>query len=210
MVNEDANVRFRINVTDEDANELLAFTSDFPLMRIDKEGWASFRADDGDIGTHIVTVTVRDRANIAVCATFTITINPVQEPPANVTISSPQNGTVFKAGAGIVLAGNATDEDGDRLNFRWYSDGIEMGSGPNISVASLKPGKHAIVLKVSDGQVTVAAPPVNIEVAAKPAAKSGAKGAIPGFGAAAVVAGIVAVFAARTIAAGGRKGPKAD
>jgi hypothetical protein len=194
-VNEDSNVRFRINVTDEDANEVFTFTSDYPLMLIDKAGWAGFRADDKDIGTHTVTVTVRDKANLSASASFTITVLPVEEPPVNVTINLPVNGTVFKEGTAIVVDGNASDEDGGVLNFTWYSDGNAVGSGPNITVNGLKPGHHSIVLKVSDGQRTVSSPPVNIEVSAKPKPKTGTKGVIPGFEAAAVVAGIVAVLA---------------
>lgn len=198
-VNEDANVRFHINVTDEDAPEVFTITSDYPLMQIDKAGWASFRADDKDVGTHIVTVTVRDRADLTDSVTLTITILPVEEPPAHVTIVIPVNGTKFLEGTAFVLDGNASDEDGDELNFTWYSDGNAMGSGPNITVKGLKPGHHSIVLKVSDGQKTVASPPVNIEVTAKPAPKSGDKGVIPGFGAVAALAGIVAVLAGRSV-----------
>jgi hypothetical protein len=196
-VNEDTNVRFHINVTDEDATEIFTFTSDYPLMQIDKVGWASFRADDLDVGTHIVTVTVRDRANLSASAVFTITILPVEEPPVNVTINVPVNGTVFKEGTAIVLDGNASDEDGGVLNFTWYSDGNAIGSGPNITVSGLKPGAHSIVLKVSDGQRTASSPAVSIEVTAKPKPKTAAKGAISGFGALMALAGISAVIAFR-------------
>ena len=194
-VNEDTNVRFHINATDQDPNDVLSFSSDFPLMSTDKAGWAGFRADDKDIGTHIVTVTVRDKANLSASATFTITILPVEEPPANVTINIPVNGTVFKEGTAIVLDGNASDEDGDVLNFTWYSDGNVIGSGQNINVTGLKPGAHSIVLKVSDGQKTASSPAVSIEVTAKP--KTAAKGAISGFGALMALAGISAVIAFR-------------
>jgi hypothetical protein len=197
-VNEDTNVRFHINATDQDPNDVLAFSSDFPLMSIDKAGWASFRADDQDIGTHTVTVTVRDKANLSASASFTITILPVEEPPANVTINIPVNGTVFKEGADIVLDGNASDEDGDVLNFTWYSDGNVIGSGQNINVTGLKPGAHSIVLKVSDGQKMVSSPAVNIEVSAKPKPKTGSKGIIPGFEALAIIGSMAAIIAARS------------
>jgi len=193
-VNEDSNVRFRINATDPDTNDVLSFSSDFPLMSIDKAGWASFRADDKDVGTHIVTVTVRDKANLSAMATFSITVLPVEEPPANVTVSMPVNGSKYKEGTAVVLDGNASDEDGDVLNFTWYSDGNAIGSGKNITVTGLRPGAHSIVLKVSDGQKNVSSPAVNIEVTAKPAAKSGSKGIIPGFETIIAFAGIVAVI----------------
>ena len=194
-VNEDANVRFHINATDPDAGDVLSFSSDFSLMTIDKSGWASFRADDKDVGTYNVTVTVRDRANLSAVAKFTITILPVEEPPANVTVKSPLNGTKYKEGDAIALDGNASDEDGDILNFTWYSDGNGIGAGRNISVTGLQPGTHTIVLKVSDGQKTVSSQPVSIDVTAKPKPKPQSKGAIPGFGTVMAFAGIVAAIA---------------
>ena len=194
-VNEDANVRFRINATDPDAGDVLSFSSDFSLMTIDKAGWASFRADDPDVGTHDVTVTVRDRSNLSASATFTITVLPVEEPPANVGISLPVNGTEYKEGGAIVLDGNASDEDGDVLNYTWYADGNEVGSGPNINVTGLEPGVHTIVLKVSDGQRTVSSPPVGIEVTAKAKPKTESKGAISGFGTVIAFAGIIGAIA---------------
>jgi hypothetical protein len=194
-VNEDSNVRFRINATDPDTNDVLSFSTDSSLMGIDNAGWASFRADDKDIGTHVVTVTVRDRSNHSASTSFTITILPVEEPPVNVTVISPANWTKYKEGTAVVLDGNATDEDGDVLNYTWYSDGTAIGWGKNITVTGLKPGIHSILLKVSDGQKNASSPPVNIEVTAKPAARSGSKGIIPGFETIIAFAGIVAVIA---------------
>lgn len=178
-VEEDTNVRFHVNATDEDTGDVLIFTVDSPLAQIDRAGWVTFRADDKDVGVLVITITVRDRANLTARASFTVTVLPVEEPPANVAIKSLQNGTKFKQGAEIVLDGTATDEDGDELGYSWYSDGNVIGQGQNISVKNLRPGTHAIVLKVSDGNITVSSPPVQIEVTPK---AQPSKGFIPAFG----------------------------
>ena len=197
-VDEDTTVRFHINATDQDAGDVARFSSDLALLAIDSNGWATFRADDKDVGVHPVTVTVRDSTNLSASVSFNITVRPVEEPPAGVVISSPSNGSRFESGKAIVLEGNASDEDGDALVFTWYSDGQALGTGPNLTVSTLKSGKHTLVLRVSDGSVTVSSPPVTIKVAAKPTAS---KGFIPGFGAALLVG---ALAAAGLLAAAGR------
>jgi hypothetical protein len=188
-VDEDRDVKFKINVTDQDAGDTFTYSSDWPLLSINATGWATFRADDRDIGAHIVTITVRDRSNLTATATMTITVRAVNEAPSNVTIVSPANGTKFKQGALVMFGGNASDEDGDALNYTWLSDGMVIGHGKSFSTKALGPGKHEITLSVSDGSLTASSAPVQIEITKKPA--PAAKGFLPGFEAAAVCAGLL-------------------
>jgi hypothetical protein len=195
-VDEDTNVTFRLYASDEDPGDVLSFSSDWPPLSINATGWASFRADDKEVGVHVVKVTVRDRTNLTATATFTITVRPVNEPPANVVISGPANGTKFKQGALVAFAGSASDEDGDALNYTWSADGSVIGYGKTFSTKSLKPGKHEITLSVSDGNLTAASAPVQIEITKKPAPAS--KGFMPGFELAGVLAaGLLAVLVLR-------------
>jgi hypothetical protein len=188
-VDEDRDVKFKINVTDQDAGDTFTYSSDWPLLSINATGWASLRADDRDIGAHIVTITVRDRSNLTATATMTITVRAVNEAPSNVTIVSPANGTKFKQGALVQLSGNASDVDGDALNYTWLSDGTVIGYGKSLSTKALGPGRHELTLSVSDGNLTAASAPVQIEITKRPA--PAAKGFLPGFEAAAVCAGLL-------------------
>lgn len=91
----------------------------------------------------------------------------VQRKPPQVLIAAPQNGLVVPPGTLLMLNGFAFDrEDGpatDLPTMYWYSDRTgSLGSGGEIMVQSLSPGKHVITLTAvdSDGmessaQVTV-------------------------------------------------------
>ena len=178
-VDEDTNVSFSINASDEDIGDVLTFTTDSDFIKIDRTGLVSFRADDKDVGVHVINVTVTDRSNLTATVSFIITVRPVEEPPTGAVITAPLNGTRFKQGATISFEGNASDEDGDVLNFTWFSDGNLLGQGIRFSTGALKPGAHIITLSASDGTYTNTSAPVVIIVTKKPAPSS--KGFIPGF-----------------------------
>jgi hypothetical protein len=178
-VDEDTNVSFRINASDEDIGDVLTFTTDSNLIKINQTGWVSFRADDKDVGVHFINVTVRDRSNLTATVSFTITMRPVEEPPAGAVIIAPANGTRFKQGAAISFEGNASDEDGDVLNFTWYSDGNLMGYGKVFSTKSLRPGTHTVTMAASDGTLTAESAAIQIMVMKKQPPSS--KGFLPGF-----------------------------
>jgi len=121
---------------------------------------------------------VRDRSNLAAVARFTITILPVNEPPVNVTIRVPLNGTRVREGALLSFAGAAFDEDGDGLNFTWYSDGKVIGYGILFTTRALGAGRHSIHLTVSDGNLSASSGNLEVVIAKKPRP---AKGFLPGF-----------------------------
>jgi len=90
-------------------------------------------------------------------------ILPANEPPVisaggNITISATSQATT-------VLAGTATDADGDTLTYRWFQGGAVVagpaqpsGSSCSLalsSVATLPFGFHTFLLEVSDGTATV-------------------------------------------------------
>jgi len=185
-VDEDADVTFRINATGDEPGDILNFTSDWALLKINATGWASFHADDQDIGVHVVNVSVKGPSGLTASVRFTITVRPVNDAPENAQIQLPANGTKFKQGALVSFLGNASDVDGDVLNYTWYSDGEAIGYGKSFSTKALKSGKHAITLTVSDGNLTAESGAVLIEIAKKPTAA--AKGFLPGFEAIGVLA----------------------
>ncbi len=195
-VDEDKDVKFKINVSDQDIGDTFTFSSDWPLLSINGTGWASFRADDKDIGVRLVTITVRDRADLTATATVTITVRPVNEPPTGAVISGPASGSKFKQGALVSFSGNASDVDGDALNYTWYSGGEVIGYGKGFSTKALERGMHVITLTVSDGNLSTTSAPVLLEITKKPA--TAGKGFLPGFEAvAALCAGLLAALALR-------------
>jgi hypothetical protein len=194
-VEEDEELTVRAVASDDDAGDALSFSTDDPLVKINATGWMSYKPVQKDVGVHRVNVTVRDAAGASATVSFNITVVNVNDPPRNVKITGPANNSIFKQGAEVAFAGNASDDDGDALNFTWYSGAEVIGTGATFSTKALKPGIHVITLKADDGSGPVSSQPVTITVKKK-AATTPSKGFIPGFEtAAALAAAAIAIVA---------------
>ena len=189
LVDEDAEAEFRVVATDEDVGDRLVFTINTSMVKMDPTGAIKFTPAQKDVGVHPVTVTVTDSAGAAVSVRFNITVANVNDPPRDVRISRPVNGTSFKQGAEVTLEGNATDDDGDALIFTWYLGTEILGSGRTLSTKTIRPGNPTITLAVSDGNATVSSTPVGFVVQKK---ATSSPGATPGFGWAVLVAAMLA------------------
>jgi hypothetical protein len=189
LADEDAEAEFRVVATDEDVGDRLVFTINTSMVKIDPTGAIKFTPAQKDVGVHPVTVTVTDSAGAAVSVRFNITVANVNDPPRDVRISRPVNGTSFKQGAEVTLEGNATDDDGDALIFTWYLGTEILGSGRTLSTKTIRPGNPTITLAVSDGNATVSSTPVGFVVQKK---ATSSPGATPGFGWAVLVAAMLA------------------
>ncbi len=188
-VEEDKNLSARAIASDEDTGDTLAFSTDDPLVKINATGWITFKPTQKEVGLRRVNVTVTDMAGARAAVSFNITVQNVNDPPRDVRILGPANRTVFKQGAEITFAGNASDDDGDMLNFTWYSGSDVLGTGATFRTKELKPGVHVVTLRVDDGSGPITAGPVQITVQKK-AAPAPAKGFIPGFELAALAAAL--------------------
>jgi hypothetical protein len=189
-VDEDTEASFRVGATDEDVGDVLTFSVNTSLVKINSTGWMEFTPSQKDVGVHPVTVTVKDTSGASVSVSFNITVANVNDAPREIRISRPVNGTTFKQGAQVTFEGNATDDDGDALTFTWYSGTEILGTGASLSTKTLRPGSHTVTLAVSDGNLSVSSPPLGIVVQKKPT--STAPGAIPGFGLALLVSAMMA------------------
>jgi hypothetical protein len=190
-VEEDKELSVRAVATDEDAADTLIFSTDDPLVKINATGWMTYRPTQKEVGLHRVNVTVADAAGERAVSAFNITVLNVNDPPRDVRILGPANLTVFRQGALVNFTGNATDDDGDALEFTWYSGDDVLGTGASFSTKELGPGLHTITLKADDGSGPVASKPVQITVEKKKtAAPAASKGFIPGFGLAALAAAL--------------------
>lgn len=71
------------------------------------------------------------------------------------------------AGAGISFAAQATDADGDALDYAWDFGDTTSGSGAAVSKTFAAPGIYTVTVTVSDAQATVSAS-VDVAVNAAP------------------------------------------
>jgi hypothetical protein len=168
-------VSFRMNASDPDKGDILTFRSTTSLFTITPDGLVNFTPSAKNIGVNTVKITVTDRGGLNASAEFKITVTDVNDPPRNVKILTPVNGTTFKEGENMELSASAIDDDDDMLGYHWFADGEPIGVGKELSAKGLRPGKHNLTVEVSDGIATNSSAPVQILVMKKPQAK----GAIP-------------------------------
>lgn len=177
-VTEDQNVSIKINATDIDKGDTLTFKDNTTLFDIDESsGWINFTPTDDDVGVHVINITVEDSEGATATIEFKITVINVNDPPRDVRIISPTNGSIFKEGKNITFEGTAIDDDNDELVYTWYLDDREIEKKKKFSTKDIKPGKHKVILKVSDGNVEVASKEIEIIVKGKEGKET------PGFGA---------------------------
>ncbi|HKA02687.1 MAG TPA: hypothetical protein VKD67_00110, partial [Acidimicrobiales bacterium] len=100
-------------------------------------------------GTHIISAIVTDRYGAQASASTIVVVNATP----TVTITAPPGGTVYLLGDTVVLAATAGDvEDGDlRPAISWSSslDG-SLGTGPTLTLNTLRAGTHHITASVTD------------------------------------------------------------
>ncbi len=114
---------------------------------------SSITVMDLSVGEHEITLTVTDSSGLTDTDTITITI--IDEGPATVNITSPQDGDTFSFEEYINFEGNAQDnEDGEitGTGLVWTSnlESSTLGTGKKISINSLSLGEHLITLTATD------------------------------------------------------------
>lgn len=110
-------------------------------------GFIRIQASDGEVSTVFI---------------IDILIEEVPDPPSDVRILFPINGSVYLPGSPVILRGEAFDPDveyGDILTYRWISskDGPLNGQGSEQDHDSiiLTPGLHTITMEVFDTSSTI-------------------------------------------------------
>ncbi|MEA3559702.1 MAG: fibronectin type III domain-containing protein [Candidatus Thermoplasmatota archaeon] len=106
------------------------------------EGYVEISASDGETSSKFL---------------IGVLVEPRPDPPRDVRILSPLNGSVILPGTSIKLQGTAFDPDvgqGDMLNVTWISDREGMLSksfqGNTFALVELQPGPHIITMIVRD------------------------------------------------------------
>lgn len=144
-------------------------------------------------GKHSVQLEVSDGKLSVRPPPVDITINNINDPPQNVTVLYPANGTSVKKGAQVMFSASAVDPDNDTLNFTWRdSNGNVVGYGEEFTTRHLASGTHSVHVDVSDGARTVSSKPVAVIVKAPPPAAG--KGFLPGPGFALTAAALALII----------------
>ena len=91
----------------------------------------------------------------------------VAEHPPDVHISRPTDRAIFYTGVQVILTGSAFDtEDGmlEGAALQWSVDGAPQGTGSELALSDLEPGKHLITLEATDSGNNTATDNVDILV----------------------------------------------
>ena len=162
-------VAFQGSATDAESGSL---TGESLLWQSDLDGVLGsgglLTRSDLSTGTHQITLSATDPAGGSGTASVSLSIVENQAPV--VSIASPANGTQVLARAEVTLTGSANDpEDGavPVAALAWESslDG-SLGSGAQISTASLSVGTHTISLTATDTRGLAGSSSIALEILA--------------------------------------------
>ncbi len=113
----------------------------------------SFAHGFDSAGEHSISCRVADRQGVGFDVAWDITVEDVNRPPV-VTGTDPLWTTSVVVGKAARLRVNATDPDGDALDFRWHVDGTEAARTPagDWNYTSQRVGGFAVNVSVLDGR----------------------------------------------------------
>jgi hypothetical protein len=117
----------------------------------------SFSTSGLSLGSHTVTLTVKDSKGLPGTATVTINITASTQNQLPVAaITAPTSGAIFTPATSISFAGTGTDaEDGvlSGASLVW-TDNVagQIGTGTSFSITTLAAGLHTVTLTVTDSK----------------------------------------------------------
>lgn len=146
--------------------ERLNFWTNTSLFTIPKNGWVHFTPGQKDVGewTIFLCVTVKGYESEYENGKFKLTVLNVNDPPENAVITRPADHKLAVEGQSIYFEANATDVDGDLLNYTWHSDGKPFAGGKSLRSSALSPGTHRIHVNVSDGEYSITSQTIQLTV----------------------------------------------
>jgi len=184
-----------VNASDPDILELgdaLTFSDNSPLFDINgRTGKISFKPGPRDSGTFKVKLTVKDRDSLTATTEFILTVIKTNHPPV-VSSILPKDGAKVSQDKRIALSAQASDPDGDTVNYTWRDGDNMLGYGSEIKVVFRDRGTYIITLTVSDGK----AQQTNETTLEVVAPSQGGGNGLPGFGAAMAATAVAAAILA--------------
>jgi len=119
----------------------------------------TYESDFRSAGLHRITLQVfadfpSGRLNVS--RSWNLTVVNVNQPPVIERLTPGQSPVTFKKGAAPEFRVQASDPDGDALNYTWSLDGrfLARTSGPFLRPGGLGAGAHNLSVNVSDGQAS--------------------------------------------------------
>ncbi len=121
-------------------------------------GILSIVTEVGELGDHLIQVSVSD-GGAATMVTIELEISNRNDPPQDVAVRTPEDGSTIIEGDEVSFSAYAIDPDvtyGDVLSFQWSSslDGL-LSSEKSFAINTLSQGTHNITVEVTDGEFTV-------------------------------------------------------
>jgi hypothetical protein len=184
-----------VNASDPDIElgDALTFTDNSLLFDISgRTGKISFKPGPRDAGTFKIKITVKDRDSLTATAEFWLTVIKTNHPPV-VSSILPKDGAKVSQNKRIVLSAQASDLDGDTVNYTWMDGDNLLGYGSDITVIFRDRGTYIITLTVSDGK-SQQSNETTLEVVEQ-SQGSGGNG-LPGFGTVMATAAVAAAILA--------------
>jgi len=114
-------------------------------------------------GSYTFTATVTDAGGKSATASVTVVVDQ----PPTVSITGPADGTVLSTGAPVTFTATASDpEDGDLSSAVTWTSSVDgnLGTGASLPVASLSPGTHTIVARVTDAGGLIGSATISLSV----------------------------------------------
>jgi parallel beta-helix repeat protein len=123
-------------------------------------------------GKEILTFYANDGVfEVSTQISITVIVTPVNDPPRWAKIITPEDNLAITGGTTLDFNGESYDPDllyGEKLSFKWTSsiDKV-LGTGQNLTVASLSTGEHVITFEVTDNTGKKASATINVTVIEK-------------------------------------------
>ncbi|MFW3145516.1 MAG: Ig-like domain-containing protein [Thermoplasmatota archaeon] len=111
-------------------------------------------AENGNVGSHIISLTARDKQGLEANAIILITVENINDPLEAAVILWPLPGDRFEEDTEVTFQGNGIDPDtihGQELVCKWFIVTEEIGTGKEITHIFEEPGTYTITLEVSEG-----------------------------------------------------------
>lgn len=152
-VNEKSTLAFKVSAKDADGDRLVLSASGVPQGAVlnTTSGNFTWTPERGQAGVYTITFKVSD-GYLTDSQSVKVTVNKLNNPPV-ISSFQPLNGSSFSEGERIGISVNASDADGQALNYSIRIDGVVCTTSKEYiwETDYSSSGNHTIEVTVSDG-----------------------------------------------------------